>query len=77
MPTMTYEETQSELTSDGTLPPACFANPANGPGAAAYARYNCAGVPELRGMTHDGGHVCPQWHQLTDNGRAKWNAAPA
>jgi len=73
MARMTYEQEQSELTSDGHTPECCFADPANGPGAAAYAAYNNGGPTERRGLNY-AGEPCPPWRDLPLTVQQKWNA---
>ena len=76
MPALTYEEAQSQMQSDGHMPPCCFANPDNGLGAQLYAAYNRGGPNDRAGLNYQG-KPCPQWAQLPQAVRDKWNAVAA
>lgn len=70
--TMSYEEQASILSSGGHIPPACLADPDNGPGALAYAIYNAGGPLESHGVNFRG-EPCPLWRDLPESVKAKWN----
>lgn len=75
MPEMSEERKQSELTSDGHMPNCCFWDPANGHGARLYAAYNAAG-PSPQGLNYQG-KPCPEWRDLPQAIRDKWDAVAA
>jgi hypothetical protein len=73
---MTPEELKSEIASDGQIPPCCFAAPGASLAARLYAAYNRGGNPETAGLNYQG-LPCPQWQDLPENVRAKWESVAA
>jgi len=59
---------------DDVLPPCCFATDGDPPGKKCYAAYNYAG--EHRGLNYRG-EPCPEWDDLTQDIRDKWDAVAA
>lgn len=70
-----YHDSGTHLWTDNGRPPACEIPDRGSPaGAWLYAWYNRGGDPATAGLTFNGA-PCPSWDDLTDNVRAKWNAA--
>jgi len=61
-----------QATPHDNMPPCCYAPPDAPLAHLMYAAYNAAG--EKKGLTWDG-KPCPIWDALTDDVRAKWEAA--